>query len=81
MGQKTMSAAYLVEDPDPNNFVVIHIGEQRRYVFHVVPGPEGRISQPAAWTRQDAPPDHTEHFSSAIREFAEREARSLGLID
>ena len=76
-----MAAAYIVEDPDPNNFVVIHSGEQRRYVFHVVPGPDGRILQPAAWTRQDAPPDHTEHFSPAIREFAEREARSLGLID
>jgi hypothetical protein len=46
-----MAAAYIVEDPDPNNFVVIHSGEQRRYVFHVVPGPDGRILQPAAWTR------------------------------
>jgi hypothetical protein len=78
---KAVAAAYIVEDPDPNNFVVIHSGEQRRYVFHVVPGPEGRVLQPAAWTRQDAPPDHTEHFSPAIREFAEREARGLGLID
>jgi hypothetical protein len=77
-GDKLMAAAYIVEDPDPNNFVVIHSGEQRRYVFHVVPGPDGRIVQPAAWTRQDAPRDHTERFSPAIREFAERRPGACG---
>jgi hypothetical protein len=75
-----MAASYIVEDPDPNKFVVIHVGEQRRYVFHVFPDRRvGSYSQRLG--QQDAPPDHTEHFSPAIREFAEREARSLGLID
>jgi hypothetical protein len=32
-----MAASYIVEDPDPNKFVVIRMGEQRRYVFHVFP--------------------------------------------
>jgi hypothetical protein len=49
-----MAASYIVEDPDPNNFVVIHVGEKRRYVFPRLPGLEGRVLQPAAWTRQDA---------------------------
>jgi hypothetical protein len=81
MRGEAMPIAYIVEETDANNFVVIRVGEQLRYVFYVVPGPEGGILQPAAWTRQDAPRDNTEHFSPAIREFAERGARSLALSD
>jgi len=31
-----MSETYFVENSDPNNFIISHVGADGRYIFHVV---------------------------------------------
>jgi hypothetical protein len=76
-----MTESYVVENSDPNNFVVTHTGAEGRYVFHVVPVEGGRGLSLAPWNRQDRPDDPSEQVPNAARTFAEREAKRLGLVD
>ena len=74
-----MPECYLVQNPDPNNFVITHVGEDRRFIFHVVPMQGGRALCPAAWATLDPQSDRTELYE--MWSFAEREARKLRLIN
>jgi hypothetical protein len=74
-----MSEIFVVENPDPNNFVISHVGGERRFVFHVVPRDGGSALCPAAWARLHARSDYAELHE--MWSFAEREARRLRLIN
>lgn len=75
-----MSEAYIVEDPDPNNFVINFAGGgDRRFVFHVVAMEGGRSLQPAAWARLHRGSDYSQLHE--MWSFAEREARRMRLIN
>lgn len=76
-----MADSYFVENSDPNNFIVTHVGADGRYVFHVVPVEGGAKLSLAPWNRQERPDDPTEQVPHAARVFAEREAKRLGLTD
>jgi hypothetical protein len=70
-GGCAMSEAYIVENPDPNNFVInLAGGGDRRFVFHVVAMQGGRSLQPAAWARLHERSDYTQLHEMWL--FAER---------
>ena len=75
-----MSESYLVQNSDPNNFVVSHVGNDGKYVFHVVPVEGGRALSLAPWNRQERPSEPAGQAPHEARAFAERQARKLGLI-
>ena len=75
-----MAESYTVENSDPNNFVVAHVGNDGKYVFHVVPVEGGRALSLAPWNRQQRPSEPTEQVPNEARAFAEREAKKMGLI-
>ena len=74
-----MSEVYVVDNPDPNNFVISNVGGNRHFVFHVVQREGGRDLCPAAWARLHPQSDYTELHE--MWSFAEREARRLKLIN
>lgn len=74
-----MREVYVVENPDPNNFVISRVGGEGRFIFHVVQRQGGRDLCPAAWARLHPRSDCGELHE--MWSFAEREARKLRLIN
>jgi len=76
-----MKDDYVLYDSDPHNFVVEHVGGDGRYVFHVVPVEKGRTLASASWNRHGHESDPAIRVPDEARNFAESEARRLGLIE
>jgi hypothetical protein len=74
-----MSEAFVVQNPDPNNFVVSDVGGDHCFTFHVVSKQGGRALCPAAWAKLD--PKATRAELHEMWSFAEREARKRRLIN
>jgi hypothetical protein len=74
-----MSEVYVVDNPDPNNFVISNVGGNRQFIFHVVQRQGGCDLCPAAWARLHPQSNYTELHE--MWSFAEREARRLRLIN